>query len=53
MAVAMGAVPVVAGEHGLIRGRWGDTFLGHAANHLRFEAECAATPKQSTATEAK
>jgi hypothetical protein len=47
IAVALGAVLVVAGEYGLIRGLWGDTFAGYAAKHLRFEFEREAAPQQA------
>lgn len=36
VAVTVGAVLVVAGEYGLVRGLWGDTFAGHAGKHIRF-----------------
>jgi hypothetical protein len=36
LSVAIGSVLVVAGEFAVVRGLWGDTFAGHAANHIRF-----------------
>ncbi len=30
------AILVVAGEYGLVRGIWGDSFAGHAGKHIRF-----------------
>ncbi len=40
--VAVGAVLVVAGEFGVVRGLWGDTFAGHAGYHTRFERDAPA-----------
>ncbi len=45
VAVAVGSVLLVAGEFGLVRGLWGDTFAGHAGKHARFGPDATVDQK--------
>lgn len=45
-SVAIGAVLVVAGEFGLVRGLWGDKFAGHAGRHIRFGPDATIHEKE-------
>lgn len=46
LSAAIGAVLVVAGESGLVRGLWGDTFARHGGKHIRFGPDATIHQKE-------